>query len=127
MGCVDYPITQCSLFGADCIKDGTVCVQKSSCTSFTTQSACEQGVTGIVCSWIITSNSSKGKCILIDSCVAASDNEKACIQLKNKCLWTTKILSGVTKNSCIESNCEDQTSGCEGFYNWDGTIYTVCS
>ncbi|CAK70237.1 unnamed protein product (macronuclear) [Paramecium tetraurelia] len=125
-------ISVCQAALPSCISNGTVCIPKAKCSTYTTKTACNFGGLDGIC--VFTQSTSaqavadSGTCTLMNSCSSANNDQNACVAAQDRCSWSpasSTITSICTNHTCGTYN---QVSGtCSRFFNWDKQSQQICS
>ncbi|CAK72100.1 unnamed protein product (macronuclear) [Paramecium tetraurelia] len=125
-------ISVCQAALPSCISNGTICIPKAKCSTYTTKTACNFGGLDGLC--VFTQSTSaqavadSGTCTLMNSCSSANNDQTACVAAQDRCSWSpasSSITSICTSHTCGTYN---QVSGtCSRFFNWDKQSQQICS
>ncbi|CAD8093089.1 unnamed protein product [Paramecium sonneborni] len=112
-----------------CIYDETnlICIPKSNCSSYSTQSICQQGALTGQCIW------NNNKCVPFTQCNLANSSQSVCIS-NSYCNWVTKITNQQNSTNTTISYCENfncttwynTKQKCEPFLAFDQSKYNYC-
>ncbi|CAD8210801.1 unnamed protein product [Paramecium pentaurelia] len=127
--CADIPngtTTQACQGVANCVSNGTTCIVRANCSTYTTKTACNSRGSDGICVWTetTTGGTTTGKCSLMTSCASAGTDSNACSQANDRCQMDAKT------KVCGDHNCASyaaQVQSCKFFYTWDQKKYNVCS
>ncbi|CAD8171552.1 unnamed protein product [Paramecium octaurelia] len=113
-----------------CIYDevNKICVQKSNCSSYKSESLCNQGSITGSCVWQST------KCVDYIQCNMANSSETVCTS-NSFCNWVTKLSNQQNSTNTTTQQCESYTCAtwyntkqkCEPFLSFDKSTYNYCS
>lgn len=85
-------LASCSNSGISCVSDGTKCIPRAACSTYTTKTACNAGGTDGdgVCVFKAGATTTTGTCSKMTSCASANSDQDACqhLLMKGYCLWT---------------------------------------
>ncbi|CAD8081428.1 unnamed protein product [Paramecium sonneborni] len=122
----DNQTCQNSLPDKQCVSNGTFCIPKAKCETYTTFTACQggglDGQNPLICAFIPKEkNSSFGTCKLFSKCSDAEQDQITC-KTNPSCYWDQH------SNKCIDQTCQTFSSGlnCNPLPNFDGTKHTIC-
>ncbi|CAK66479.1 unnamed protein product (macronuclear) [Paramecium tetraurelia] len=105
-----------------CITDGSKCINKDMCSTYTTKIACSIGGTDGICVW------NGQSCSLMQSCTQADQDQEACLSAKDRCAF--KYATGLSTSSCYAHTCESYQKAngkCNSFYDWNQSSKRGCS
>ncbi|CAD8087535.1 unnamed protein product [Paramecium sonneborni] len=118
MTCSDITNNVCNTLG-NCITDGTKCIPKTNCASYTSQIPCEISGNDGICIW----NTTTKKCLLFSACSIAIDQNQ-CNKMNKVCYWNTD------SNKCVDLTCDFQyksTNNCINISTWISSQIKTCS
>ncbi|CAK86123.1 unnamed protein product (macronuclear) [Paramecium tetraurelia] len=118
MACSDITNNICNILD-NCVTDGTKCIAKTNCASYTSQVSCEISGTDGTCLW----NATTKKCALFSACSIAADQNQ-CNKMNKVCSWDT------TSNKCVDLTCQIQfksTNNCVNISTWIPSQIRTCS
>ncbi|CAD8151469.1 unnamed protein product [Paramecium octaurelia] len=118
MTCSDITNNICNTLD-NCITDGTKCIAKTTCASYTSQVPCEISGTDGTCLW----NATTSKCSLFQACSNALDQNQ-CNKMNTVCYWN------VDSTKCVDLTCDLQfksTNNCINISTWKPSQIRVCS
>ncbi|CAD8202267.1 unnamed protein product [Paramecium octaurelia] len=125
-------ISVCQAALPSCISNGTACIPKGKCSTYTTKTACNSGGLDGLC--VFTQSTSaqaivdSGTCTLMNSCSSANNDQTACVAAQDRCSWTPATSTVTSK--CISHTCGTYNAligTCSRFFNWDKQSQQICS
>ncbi|CAD8124653.1 unnamed protein product [Paramecium sonneborni] len=126
----------CLVALSSCVSNGTACISKANCSTYTTKTACNSGGLDGIC--VFTQSTATGAavgtgtCALMTACVTANNDQTACQAARDRCSWTAASGTGATAvaSKCSSHTCatNQATNGvCTRFLNWDKKTQQVCT
>nr|AAS94225.1 surface antigen A [Paramecium tetraurelia] len=126
----------CVVALSTCVSNGTACIPKANCSTYTNKIACNSGGLDGIC--VFTQSTATGAvagtgtCALMTSCTTANNDQIACQAARDRCSWTPPSGSGATAvaSKCATHTCatNQATNGaCTRFLNWDKKTQQVCT
>nr|P13837.1 RecName: Full=G surface protein, allelic form 156; Flags: Precursor [Paramecium primaurelia]CAA27514.1 unnamed protein product [Paramecium primaurelia] len=126
----------CSVALSTCVSNGTACIPKANCSTYTSKVACNSGGLDGICvftqSTATGAAAGTGTCALMTACTVANNDQTACQAARDRCSWTAA--SG-TRATAVASKCATHTcatnqatnGACTRFLNWDKKTQQVCT
>ncbi|CAD8124536.1 unnamed protein product [Paramecium sonneborni] len=127
--CSDIPngsTTQACQGVANCVSNGTNCIPRANCSTYTSKTSCNSKGSDGICVWTetTTAGATTGKCSLMTSCASSGTDSNACDLAKDRCIIDSKT------KTCVDHTCASyakQENSCKYFFTWDYKKYNVCS
>nr|P17053.1 RecName: Full=G surface protein, allelic form 168; Flags: Precursor [Paramecium primaurelia]CAA36378.1 unnamed protein product [Paramecium primaurelia] len=126
----------CSVALSTCVSNGTACIPKANCSTYTSKIACNSGGLDGICvftqSTATGAAAGTGTCALMTACTVANNDQTACQAARDRCSWTAASGTGATAvaSKCATHTCatNQATNGaCTRFLNWDKKTQQVCT
>ncbi|CAD8125030.1 unnamed protein product [Paramecium sonneborni] len=126
----------CSVALSSCVSNGTVCISKANCSTYTTKTACNSGGLDGIC--VFTQSTATGAavgtgtCQLMTACTTANNDQVACQTARDRCSWTSASGTGATAvpSKCATHTCatnQAANGACTRFLNWDKKTQQICT
>nr|CAA09180.1 surface antigen G [Paramecium tetraurelia] len=126
----------CSVALSTCVSNGTACIPKANCSTYTSKTACNSGGLDGICvftqSTATGAAAGTGTCALMTACTIANNDQTACQAARDRCAWTAASGTGTTAvaSKCATHTCatNQATNGaCTRFLNWDKKTQQICT
>lgn len=120
----------CAAAMTSCVSNGTNCIPKAACSSYTAKDACNFGGTDGLCAFTpgSTTTPNVGTCKAMTQCSDANSDTLACAAKSAVCSWKVTTSGSTVTTACNPQDCTTRAVGtdCNPVPSYDGATFSIC-